>query len=118
MVVHGEVRMSGPSARDHLSSLAGSTLYTATRRQPNRILSFTGDDVIVATDKSPMGKPVPVDDVQRAFDRLHAGEEVRIDVRSLGYRSAFVGSAMLSLPGAELLRNPTRVRLGAKDKRG
>ena len=108
--------MSAVNARTHLGSLAGQTLHTATRRQPNRILNFTAEDVIVATDRSPMGKPVPLEDVQRAFDRLAAGEEVAISVKSLGYRSAFVGAAMLSLPGATLLTAPTRVRLGGTDR--
>ena len=108
--------MSAVSARTHLGSLAGQTLHTATRRQPNRILHLTAEDVIVATGKSPMGQSVPLDDVQRAFDRLAAGEEVPISVKSLGYRSAFVGAAMLSLPGATLLRRPTRVRLADRDE--
>ena len=99
------------SAREHLSALAGQTIWTATQRQPNRILRVTPTEVVVATDKSPGGQPVPLEWVQAAFDRLAAGEEVRISVSSLGYRSAFVGAAMLSLAGAELLKGPTRVRL-------
>jgi hypothetical protein len=98
-------------ARSHLTSLIGQTIWTATRRLPNRILSVTGAEVIVATEKSPQGQPVPLTDVQSAFDRLAAGEGVRISVPSLGYRSAFVGAAMLSVPGTELLHRPTRVRL-------
>jgi hypothetical protein len=98
-------------ARAHLAARAGQTIWTATRRLPNRIVRVTADAVIVATDKSPQGQPVPLDEVQAAFDRLAAGEEVRMSVASLGYRSAFVGAAMLSLPKADLLRGPTRVRL-------
>jgi hypothetical protein len=98
-------------ARRHLESLVGQTLWTATRRQPNRILGVTPTQVVVATDKSPAGQPVPLEWVQSAFDRLAAGEEVRVSVPSLGYRSAFVGAAMLSLPGARVLSGPTRVRL-------
>jgi hypothetical protein len=97
-------------ARSHLTSLIGQTVWTATRRQPNRILRVSGDMVLVATDKSPGGRPVPLGWVQSAFDRLAIGEEVRISVPSLGYRSAFVGAAMLSLPNVELLIRPTRVR--------
>lgn len=100
-------------ARTHLASLTGQTIWTATRRQPNRILRVTPESAFVATDKSPLGKPVPIEDVQAAFDRLATGEEVRISVRSLGYRSAFVGAALLSLPGAELLHGPPRVRLSS-----
>jgi hypothetical protein len=104
-------RMDRIDARVHLSALGGQTIWTATRRLPNRILRMTPDVVVVATDKSPQGKPVPLDDVQAAFDRLAEGQEVRISVPSLGYRSAFVGAAMLSLPGSRLLAGPTRVRL-------
>jgi hypothetical protein len=98
-------------ARTHLASLTGQTIWTATRRQPNRIVRLTASEVVVATDKSPGGQPVPLEWVQSAFDRLTAGEEVRISVSSLGYRSAFVGAAMLSLPDATLLTGPTRVLL-------
>jgi hypothetical protein len=98
-------------ARSHLAAMTGQTIYTATRRQPNRILRVTADEVLVATDKSPGGQPVPLEWVQSAFDRLTEGEEVRISVPSLGYRSAFVGAAMLSLPSARFLTGPARVRL-------
>lgn len=98
-------------AHAHLASLAGRTIWTATQRKPNRILSVTHSEVVVATNKSPRGEAVPLHDVQAAFDRLAAGQEVRISVPSLGYRSAFVGAAMVSLPDTELLRAPTRVRL-------
>jgi hypothetical protein len=98
-------------ARTHLESLVGQTLRTATRRQPNRIMRVSASEVFVATDKSPGGQAVPLGWVQSAFDRLAAGEEVRISVPSLGYRSAFIGAAMLSLPGARLLSGPTRIRL-------
>ena len=103
--------MARIDARAHLAALAGETVWTATRRQPNRIVRLTAEAVIVATEKSPAGEPVPLEWVQAAFDRLVTGEEVRISVPSLGYRSAFVGAAMLSLPGASLLTGPTRVRL-------
>lgn len=98
-------------ARTHLASLSGQMIWTATRRQPNRILRVTSGEVLVATDKSPTGQHVPLEWVQAAFDRLAAGEEVRISVPSLGYRSAFIGAAMLTLPGAELMSGPTRVVL-------
>ena len=103
--------MARPDARSHLDALAGETIWTAARRQPNRILRVTDHEVIVATEKSPLGQPVPLEWVQAAFDRLAAGEEVQISVRSLGYRSAFIGAAMTSLDNAELLSRPTRVRL-------
>ena len=85
-------------ARSHLRLLVGRTIWTATRRQPNRILRVTDTEVLVATSRSPGGRAVPIEWVQSAFDCLANGEEVRISVPSLGYRSAFIGAAMLTLP--------------------
>jgi hypothetical protein len=105
-------------ARGHLTSLVGQVIPTATYRRPNQILSVSADAVLVGTGKSPQGQVVPLVDVQSAFDRLYAGEEVRVSVASLGYRSAFVGAAMLSLPGAILELRPTRVRLESRRQGG
>src|SRR5687767_14770039 len=46
-------------ARTHLQSLVGKEIQTMTG-QPNRILSVGYEDVVVATSKSPEGKPVPI----------------------------------------------------------
>ena len=68
--------MNRIDARAHLVSLVGETIWTASGRHPNRILRVGADLVNVATEKSPSGQSVPIDDVQSAFDRLVAGEEV------------------------------------------
>jgi hypothetical protein len=60
-------------------------------------------DVLVATSRSPRGNPVPISDVQAAMETLVANGEITIDVKTVGYRSAFVGAVLASLPGAVVL---------------
>ena len=104
-------------ARSHLASLVGSTIQTL-RGAPNTVLRLEGDDVIVATRRSPQGKPVPIAWVQAALDRLRRDGEVEITVASVGYRSAFVGAALAALPGARTAQNPPRVLLPASPDSG
>lgn len=92
-------------ARDHLESLVGQEIRTVTGR-PNTILGIEGPNVIVGTTKSPGGELVPIEWVQRAIDMLARDGEVTIDVETVGYRSAFVGAVLATLPGAIVL--PTR----------
>jgi hypothetical protein len=98
-------------ARQHLRGLVGQTIHTIARRRPNRVLAIRGDDVIVGTQKSPSGEPVPIADVQAAIDVLERNGEVRIDVKTVGHRSAFVGAVLATLPGAVVLTDPGRVKL-------
>jgi hypothetical protein len=98
-------------ARSHLASLAGETLLAPGDAHPIRILGVTRDFAYVMTSGSPLGGEVPISDVQAVFDRLEAGEEVELSVASLGRDAAFLGAAMLLLPGAEQLDDPLRVRL-------
>jgi hypothetical protein len=97
-------------AFDHLEQLVDKTIVTVTGA-PNKVLAVTRSEVLVGTGKSPAGKPVPLDWVQTALNRLATGE-VEISVDSLGYRSAFVGAVLLTVPGVvELPTSPRRVRL-------
>jgi hypothetical protein len=99
-------------ARAHLESLVGTEIYTLTNRQPNRILGVVGDEVIVATEKSPNGRAVPVQWVQDGIDLLASGDEVTVDVETLGHRGAFVGAVLATLPGAVVLATtPRRIRI-------
>ncbi len=51
--------------------------------------------------------------IQDAIDDLHNTQEVEVSVESLGYRSAFAGAVLLTLPNAVLVRSsPPRIRLG------
>ena len=97
-------------ARTLLMSLVGSEITTLTGR-PNTILSVEDHDVIVATQRSPKGQPVPIDWVQSALERLIKDGEVEISVPSVGYRSAFIGAVLSSLAGTTTRTNPSRVEL-------
>lgn len=56
-------------ARGFLASLEGRVIPTLTGR-PNRVLRLDGETVIVATNRSPLGRPVPIAWIQSALDRL------------------------------------------------
>jgi hypothetical protein len=103
-------------ARSHLAALVGQEIYTLTRRMPNLILGLDGDDVIVGTRKSPGGERVPIELVQDGIDLLEQGQEVAVDVETLGHRGAFVGAVLATLPGA-VVRPTTPRRVGiARDR--
>jgi hypothetical protein len=104
-------------ARSHLRSLVGRTIPTLTGR-PNTILDVRSEDVIVGTDRSPQGQPVPLEWIQTAIDRLQRDGEIDINVESVGHRSAFVGAVLATLPGVRTATNPRRVTLDATDTPG
>ena len=98
-------------ARSLLQSLTGQEISTVTGR-PNRVLRVDGDDVIVATERSPAGTAVPIQMVQLGLDRLRESGGLEVSVASLGHRSSFVGAVLLTLPGAHLTRtSPPRILL-------
>jgi hypothetical protein len=98
-------------ARSLLESLVGQQISTL-RGRANTVLGLADINVIVGTDKSPEGEPVPIGEVQVALDRLLETGEVEVHPRSLGYRSSFVGAVLLTLPGAVALRtSPPRIEL-------
>jgi hypothetical protein len=88
-----------PDARAYLRGLIGKTIHTLTGR-PNSIIAIDGDDVLVGTTRSPDGQAVPIAWVQEAMDRLYAQGSIEISVESVGYRSAFIGAVLATLPGA------------------
>jgi hypothetical protein len=98
-------------ARVLLVSLVGRDLRTLTGRG-NRILRVEADHVVVATERSPQGQPVEISDVQSALDRLNRDGELEISVASVGYRSAFVGAVLTTIPGTQTAVKPRRVYLG------
>ena len=91
-------RDNPPSANQLLTDLVGQEIRTVTG-QPNRVISVGSEDVTVGTQRSPHGKPVPLDWIQGAIDRLWSDGDVEISVPSVGYRSAFVGAVLLSISG-------------------
>ena len=102
--------MNGVDARSVLTGLIGREIHTLSG-QPNRILRLDGDNVIVATGKSPEGQPVPIAWVQDALDMLVRDGEVAVNVETLRYRSAFVGAVLATLPGAITTLRPATVRI-------
>jgi hypothetical protein len=104
--------VAGLDAKAHLQQLVGRTINTVSGR-PNHILEIRGAEVIVGTTKSPNGQPVPVKWVQDAVDQLEQAGEITIDVETLGYRSAFIGAVLLTVPGARLAHTaPPVITLG------
>jgi len=80
------------------------------------VLQIEGDHVIVATAKSPNGQPVPIAWVQNALDMLERDGEVVINVETVGYRSAFIGAVLTTLPGITTALAPRRVLLSAASR--
>ncbi len=99
-------------AQRFLESLVGRELRTVTGC-PNRVLRLEGDQVLVATGRSPTGQPVPVGWIQDALDRLETDGEIEISVDSVGHRSAFIGAALRELPETKIVdgASPPRIRL-------
>jgi hypothetical protein len=95
-------------ARSLLTSLIGREIKTLTGR-PNQVLRIDGNNVIVATAKSPGGQPVPIARLQDALNLLERDGEVVIDVETVGYRSAFIGAVLATLPGTKTALAPRRV---------
>jgi hypothetical protein len=93
------------TATDLLRRLIGVTITTVDG-SPNRVLSVVPPTVLVGTERSPGGAPVPIEDVQQALDRLRAAGAVTITPSDVGYRSAFVGAVLLTLPGARAAGSP------------
>ena len=104
-------RAPGMDARALLESLTGRQILTITG-QPNTIMGVAGDDVLVATGRSPAGQPVPVGSVQSGLDRLLETAEIEVSTASLGHRSSFIGAVLRTLPGTVVIpATPPRIRL-------
>jgi hypothetical protein len=105
--------------RSYVERLVGSELRTVTGR-PNRILRVEGANLVVETRRSRgSGSRVPIDLVDSALRALRTDGTVTIDVPTLGYRSAFVGAVLLTLPGARLVSSaPPIVSLFPEDEAG
>lgn len=82
--------------------------------KPNRILRVEGKTVVIGTGRSPNGAPVPIAEVQDAADRLFRVGELVIDVPTVGYRSAFIGAVLQSLPGTIPETRPRRILTGRR----
>lgn len=89
----------------------GQTITTVTGRS-NTVLALQDSEVVVGTARSPAGQSVPIEWIESALQRLTSEGEIELSVPSLGHRSAFVGAALLTLPGTRTTSNsPPRIRL-------
>ena len=88
-----------------LDELVGQPLVTA-NGHTNRVLRVEPPVVIVATDRSPQGQPVPIADVQRALDLLQRDGSVVIDVPTVGHRSSFIGAVLAARSGVVISGSP------------
>jgi hypothetical protein len=79
--------------------------------RPNTVLAVEAEDVIVGTERSPEGQPVPLEEVEAAYERLMREGEIEIRPSTVGYRSAFVGAALASLPNTESGSGPRQIRI-------
>lgn len=98
-------------ARAHLNTLVGKTIHTVAQGRPNRIVAIDGAQVVVATTQSPNGQRIAIAEVQAAMDMLERTGDLLIDKKIVGYRSAFIGAVLATLPGAIVSTRPRRVRL-------
>jgi|ERR1035438_4582140 hypothetical protein len=98
-------------ARAHLNTLMGKSIHTIGQSRPNRIVTLDGADVVVATTQSPNGQRIAIAEVQAAIDMLERTGDLLIDKKIAGYRSAFIGAVLATLPGAVVATRPRRVRL-------
>lgn len=99
-------------AIDLLRRLLGVPLATI-RGRLNRIISVSPPNVIVATEQSPQGRPIPIQEVQEALDVLRAQGSVVIDPSTIGHRSSFIGAVLLTLPGGRIYGSPPVFTLAA-----
>lgn len=85
-----------------LRDLIGVELRTVSDRRVNVILAVQADEVLVASDRSSSGQPVPVRDVAAAMEILRRDGAIDVHPATLGYRSSFIGAVLLQLPDARL----------------
>ncbi|MFE0530403.1 EVE domain-containing protein [Micromonospora sp. SD19] len=99
-------------ATDLLRRLVGRPLTTASGRL-NTVIEVRPPHVIVSTERSPNGQPVPVAWVDDALRRLLRDGCVELHPRTSTYRSAFLGAVLLTLPGARSSGSPPVITLDA-----
>ncbi|MGV9294819.1 hypothetical protein [Amycolatopsis sp. NPDC003676] len=97
-------------AKDLLRGLTGETISSAVGEE-NRILKVDDESVLVGTDQSPEGQPVPLDQVQRGLDVLALGGALEVSVEGLDHGSAFVEALLENLPHVSRVESPTTLTL-------
>lgn len=104
-------------AADLLRRLVGQPLTTASGRT-NTVIGVRPPHAIVATERSPEGRLVPIAWVEAALRRLVRDGYVEIHPRTSSYRSAFIGAALLTLPNARASGIPPVITLDAPPQLG
>jgi hypothetical protein len=107
--------MSDRDARTILEQLVGRTIPTLSG-QPNVVLAVNGVHVLVGTRRSPGGRRVSLGSIQAAVERLFDHGEVAINVNSVGFRSAFIGAVLSTIPGTTATSRPGTVKLLERDQ--
>ena len=79
------------------------------RKNRSRLLRVQSQHVLVGTTRSPEGSRVPIAEVQAAIDQLFAVGSLEIRPKTVGYRSAFIGAVLSSIPGVRGALRPARV---------
>ena len=74
-----------------LNALVGKTIHTIGQGRPNRIVAVDGT-------QSPNGQRIAIAEVQAAMDMLERTGDLLIDKKIVGYRSAFIGAVLATLP--------------------
>jgi hypothetical protein len=87
-----------PNAEALLRSWLGRTIATVTGAK-NVILDVSATTVTVGTSRSPQGTEISLTMVQPALDLLATDGEVEISTDAIGFRSAFCGAVLLTIPG-------------------
>lgn len=95
-----------------LRALVGRSIPTLSGRM-NHVLGIEAGRVRVGTARNPGGEFVEIAEIQHALDRLLKGGSLLIDKKQIGYRSAFIGAVLRSLPGVKFSLRPASVHLAA-----
>ena len=66
---------------------------------------------MVGTTRSPSVQRVPIAWVREVLDRLSRDGELEISIASVGYRSAFIGAVLLTIPGAVATSSAPFIRM-------
>ncbi|MCP2249655.1 HNH endonuclease [Lentzea aerocolonigenes] len=103
-------RGKAPDASALLRSLIGDPIETVTG-SVNTIVEVKQKQVLVTTDRSPLGQWVDIADVEAGLEKLHAQGSVLVAVDELGHRSSFVGAVLATIPGTVVSLRPAIVTL-------
>jgi len=101
-------------AANLLRRLVGVELRTISGGRRNVILAVSPPTVLVRTERSPQGQPVPIADLEHALHLLWRDGFVTIHPDVVGHRSSFLGAVLRTLPGSTVKGSPPCLELGAE----